>query len=499
MKSTHISSLPWLTLLVLISPSIQYLEFADLYKGLQYITDSTAEPLLFNKEDNFFLRKTEISEEEYGLVFEYNLNKEGLVAIVKEEPENPEESRYTIYVDYLLKNVPFILGSITIDTTNPEHNDLDKTFKEKYFLNGKLMTKRQILRRLNQLPWNSSNLEVLTSMINTHRFIKFSAPTPNITLKDFSLRLDNAMIRANFQSEINQNKFPLISGEQFKSIIPSLFEKIIEFGYNQVYNEIEGDYNLYQKDRAEKKKELTEKRDEIVEELGGVVQEFQELIEANKETVFDLPNLQEKVRRIRNVFNDIADADVVYSGGLFYKAKYFYETFQSTQDPVEILSDFGKEVDSAEKLKANFIETLRKLSHGYVEFLSEAYESGDFKEKSEGIITKVMDSIEPYYAKMGLDTEKHVEMVEDAKAQLQRVFLDRNINEMLFYRGLNPIFSQLEHFIETSDVEIFQTKDGVGLKNSYFQVGAMANMTNEEVEYQVYPGDLFESDFRVVI
>lgn len=490
MKFASTLAMTWLLKTLLVSKTSQLLQFNELYEGLHFITDTTSEKIVFDNPSKFSLRRIELEEDKHEFVIEYQLNREGVVSII--HPNEGETQDYTIYVDYLLKGMPFILGSMTLDLSDPKQSEIFKAFPNFAFTDDVVSEKRQILRRMNRLAWSPEELELLRSILKTHRFVKFTADHDKLASSNFSIRLDNDIVKQDFMQQLNAIIFLTISAEKFNSIVPVLIDKVIEFGYNPVYNQIDGDYNLNQKTRLSKKEELNKNREEVLAEVQPVIEEYQELVTSEGAVVFDIEGLEKKVKDLNRMFNTIKNGNIVLPGALFYQAKYAFESGRSETDPVDLVNRLGKDVESPDDLRDNFVEVLRSLCQVHFSFLEEAFEHDGFNTKSSQIIGKINENLEGYYEKMGLDVKEHEDMVEDAKAQLRRIFVDGHVDQMLFFKKLNPVFDHLRDYIQNSNSEVFEKKEVETLKNSYFEIGSLDIMTNEDLEYARLDGDLFE-------
>ena len=484
---------------VLLACLGQFVDIVNLYEGMQLFSDSKIFTLNFDSPEKLNLRKVEHSETSISLVLEYQINREGVVVLPVEVPNNPPESQFKLYVDYILEDIPFILGSLTLDLTNEDQNEIFNLFTERDFDEGVVRTECKIIRRMNMHIWTPENLQLLNSLVTTHRFAVYTSARDKLEIEDIALNGNNEELVAELRDSLDQNKFLRISGDQFKGIIQTLLENVVNFGFREVLNALEDDSSLSRPDLLEQKKEAIRKKYDVLKQVEPIIREYEDLIEQNKEPVFDSPSIEAGMERVRAGFESLESTHLLLSAGLFYISKYYFESGQASQDPVEVLGEFGKEAKGPTQLENAFVDVLRELTSVMTAFLKTAFHSNGFAEQSEEIIGKFIENVFGYFQSMGYSGEEDSELIEDVKGQLKRLFIDRHVNEMLLFKGLDPIFEKLKEFVNDKDFELFSQMQIDKIKSDYLQFGSIEHTTNSAIDYETFPGELFRGHSYLVL
>jgi hypothetical protein len=500
MKSVLKPSLSLIALLSLLSYQVETMKIINIYEGLQLISKTGTIDLRLDDPDKFNLRKIDHSETDYTLIFEYDLGKEGILVMSQNYPDNAEDSQFKIFVDYITKDIPFILGSLHVDTTNIEHQVFDEIFSKKDFVDGLMKTQKTILKNMDLFFWNTETLELFNSSIQTHRFLTFQNGTFDIATLNFPLKLNNDEIAPDLKEAIDQNKYLKISGDEFESLIVHLFENVVNYGYREVFNELEEDASLKKTELLEAKKELVRKKYDVLTEVHEMIKEYKLLVEESKEEVFDSESMEKGLEQVQHFFNGLEDNHINFAGGLFYTSKYLFENGTGNKDPVMVMESIGEEVENSLDLENKFLEILHQLMSNLTEFLDKAFKANNFSSRSETIINKYIENVFEYYQRMGYKGEQDSEFIENVKSQMKRLFVDRHINEMLLYRGIDPIFIQLKEYIRLNDVEVFENVSVNDLRFGYFELGGdIEGIRPQKPEYENIEGVMFVDDMKIIL
>lgn len=485
--------------------SAQNIIFEDIYEDLKLIDGSSSSAAKFEADEKFQVRKVTISESKFALVFEYLLNHEGIAYIAEPVPETEDDPQFRIHADYLGRELPFILATITIDASKAEQAPFEHLFETDDFGDDGVLTgKSRILGHFNKFDWESNQLQTFNNLGQTHLFMQFVSDKSELSSVDFSIRM-KAGSPSSFPN-IDIPQFDLFSGDSYQQIGRDMLREILQFGYERARLRIENaDPEPSQEELQDRLKDLDHKKTKADLEAHELIDRFLELVEQNKADVFDFASLKTHMDSLAVFLKMIKDDEAVASAGLFYLSKYLYESRQGNLNPMEIVAENSKADNGEFDRKNNFMRILVGLSQNLTVFLDRAFLMNGFDDELKAIVGEFSEKIPKFYSTLDLDD---AEAVEIAQKEIKQFFSRNHINKIVVLSLLIEQFEEFMSKLETDENEAarehdqddqityFQKFDMKMVVNKYFCLNYFEKADELNLEYKMIHPNLFQKQDR---
>jgi hypothetical protein len=365
---------------------------SDIYDQLVLVNSEGTHNLDIFSSANMQLRKVDHSETVYTLVFEYMFSMEGISYISRDNPNSQDDqSKFLIQADYLLKDLPFLLQTFTVDTKLEEFTPIKEEVDKLQFKNGLLVNLTKFSDLLGVIH-TQKDLVAQSSFAETHQFIEFFLPEDFIKLHEISLSMENTGFIEFLGSETAKFNLSQLEPDNIENLLKNIDKEIGQDIKSEILKNFEKDsaeFNQMKQKLIENKLKFSDK-EEVTLESSLVT-----LYETNWKDLFKNKLLIFNLEEINNFLSISLSSNVIFSGAMFYLNKFLFQSQRVAHNPIEILDKLLAD-DSEMEQKDVLLSVLKELYDNLFSHFKNNIDYSKFLIEHSQIFTEYKERVKIY-------------------------------------------------------------------------------------------------------